>query len=317
MDSAKKTCSVEHMKTEIRSGLYAWSIDLEASSDVRLREVPAFAMLLGWLEKFVCGQGLRPGRDACALFWKEAVQSRTRENWQLEQWGAAIRWYLRWLDNQRVTGGEVRSLRERVRDAVNRAGARRGLAPRTRETYGRWAAAFAGWVGNDREMLRPDKGRDFLEWQVADRKVSFGTQRQALNAMVFFYKAVCGMDEVDLEVKLRKTEKRIPVVLEVAEVMRALDQIDEKYGLMARIQYGGGVRLMELVRLRVKDVDEGRGMVTVRNGKGDKDCPRLRRRPARGMVAPPRPWISDAPRRWGSGRRCCPRCCAVRSRRGR
>jgi integron integrase len=79
------------------------------------------------------------------------------------------------------------------------------------------------------------------------------------------------MEEVDLEVRLRKTEQRIPVVLDVGEVMRVLDKIDEKYGLMARIQYGGGLRLMELVRLRVKDVDEGRGIVTVRCGKGDKD----------------------------------------------
>ena len=79
------------------------------------------------------------------------------------------------------------------------------------------------------------------------------------------------MEVVDLEVKLRKTEKRIPVVLDVAEVIRVLDKIDAKYGLMARIQYGGGMRLMELVRLRVKDVDEVRGIVTVRSGKGDKD----------------------------------------------
>jgi integron integrase len=62
-----------------------------------------------------------------------------------------------------------------------------------------------------------------------------------------------------------------PVVLEVKEVMAVLDKIDAKYGLMARIQYGGGLRLMELVRLRVKDVDEKRGIITVRGGKGDKD----------------------------------------------
>ena len=54
---------------------------------------------------------------------------RNREGWQIEQWGAAIRWYLRWFENRLEAGGEVRSLPERVRDAVNRAGARRGLAP--------------------------------------------------------------------------------------------------------------------------------------------------------------------------------------------
>lgn len=79
------------------------------------------------------------------------------------------------------------------------------------------------------------------------------------------------MDEVDLEVRMRKTEPRVPVVLDVREVLEVLDRLDERYGLMARIQYGGGLRLMELVRLRVKDVDEDRGIVTVRNGKGDRD----------------------------------------------
>jgi integrase len=79
------------------------------------------------------------------------------------------------------------------------------------------------------------------------------------------------MEEVDLEVRLRKTAPRMPVVLDVAEVMKVLDKIDERYGLMSRIQYGSGTRLMELVRLRVKDVDEVRGIVTVRCGKGDKD----------------------------------------------
>ena len=253
------------------SGLYPWSKDLEASGDVRQRELPAFAMLLGWLEKFVGGKGLRPGREACRVFWKEAVMARSREAWQIEQWGAAIRWYLRWLEHQRAEGGEVRSLPERVRDAVFRAGARRGLAPRTRETYGRWVAAFAVWAGEDRVMMRPEKGRDFLVWQVTVRKVSYGTQKQALNALAFFYKAVCGMEEVDLEVRLRKTAPRVPVVLDVREVMAVLDKIDRKSGLMARVQYGGGLRLMELVRLRVKDVDEGRGIITVRCGKGDKD----------------------------------------------
>ncbi len=223
---------------------------------MNLGEKPHFAMLLGWMEKFVCSKGLEPGRESCTRFWREGVMVRHREAWQIEQWGAAVRWYLKWLENQREKGGESRGLASRARDAVSRAGARRGLSPRTRETYGRWVASFAEWTGDGRSMMNPAKGRDFLIWQVEGRKVSYSTQKQALNALVFFYKSVCGMEEVDLEVRLRKTEQRIPVVLDVGEVMRVLDKIDEKYGLMARIQYGGGLRLMELVRLRVKDVDE-------------------------------------------------------------
>lgn len=240
------------MTTQAPSGLYPWSCDLEASSDVRLRERPSFAMLLGWLAKFVAGNGLPPGREACARFWKEQVLGKPREGWQIEQWGAAIRWYLRWLEHQHAKGGEVRSLPERVRDAVDRAGARQGKAPRTRETYGRWLAQFAAWAGDARAVMRPAKARDFLIWQVTERKVSFSTQKQALNALAFFYKSVCGMEVVDLEVKFRKTEPRMPVVLAVKEVLAVLDKIDEKYGLMARIQYGGGLRLMELVHTPVR-----------------------------------------------------------------
>ncbi|MEO5712911.1 MAG: integron integrase [Luteolibacter sp.] len=258
------------MFTQAPCGLYPWSSDLEASSDVRLRERPSFAMLLGWLEKFVAGNALQPGRGACARFWREQVLAKPREGWQTEQWGAAVRWYLRWLEHQHAKGGEVRSLPERVRDAVDRAGARQGKAIRTRETYGRWLAQFAVWAGDARAVMRPDNARDFLVWQVTERKVSFATQKQGLNALVFFYKAVCGMESVDLEVRLRKTPPRLPVVLDVAEVMSVLDKIDSKYGLMARIQYGSGLRLMELVRLRVKDVDENRGIITVRQAKGDK-----------------------------------------------
>ena len=252
------------------TGLYAWTCDLEASRDVAEKDQASFAMVLGWMERFRAHIELPAGREACRRFWKDQVKSKARENWQTEQWAVAIRWYLRWLDNRHVTGGEVRTLEERVRLAVDQVGTRRGLLPRTRETYGQRVAAYARWVGDAKEMRNPKRGRDFLEMLVTERKVSFSTQKQALNALVFFFKDVCGMDEVDLEVKLRKTEKRIPVVLDVKEVMAVLEKIDERYALMARIQYGSGLRLSELVRLRVKDVDEGRGIITVCEAKGDK-----------------------------------------------
>ena len=106
------------MITKNYAGLYPWSKDLDASSDVRLREREGFAMLLGWLEKFIIGSGLAPGRVACERFWKEQVRANPREKWQLDQWGAAmrwyVRWYVRWLEHRTAKGGEVRSLGERV-----------------------------------------------------------------------------------------------------------------------------------------------------------------------------------------------------------
>jgi integrase len=251
--------------------VYAWSADLEASRDVNERQRDAYAMVLGWLEHWRLRIGAQPGRESCVRFWREQVMVKDREAWQLEQWSGAIQWYLRWMKYRMEAGGELRGLEERVRRAVEGTGARRGLARRTRETYGRWAAGFARWVGDARELLKTDRASAYLEWLVTERKVSFSTQKQALNALVFFLKDVCGRESVLFDVRLRKSEKRLPVVLDVKEVMAVLDRVDGVCGLMARIQYGGGLRMNELVNLRVKDVDEGRGIITVRGGKGDKD----------------------------------------------
>jgi integron integrase len=258
------------MNAMTSQGLFAWSADLEASRDVSFRERDGFAMLLGWLEKFRSREELEPSRSTCERFWREQVMQKPREEWQLGQWSAAISWYLRWLSYRQESGGEVRTLEERVRSAVDRAGGRRGLARKTRETYGRWAAGYARWAGSAEAVMKPEKARDFLTWLVTERQVSFSTQKQALNGLVFFFKDVCGLEEVDLGVRLRKTSPRLPVVLDVREVMAILDKIDGRFALMAKIQYGSGLRLKELVSLRVKDVDEVRRMITVREAKGDK-----------------------------------------------
>jgi integrase len=190
----------------------------------------------------------------------------------VEQWKAAFGWYFEWLRFVVEQGRQPLTLEERVFQAVDRAGGRRGLARRTRETYGRWAIRFARWAGVDREMLNHERGRDFLTYLVIDEKQSFSTQKQALNALVFFYREVCGQEEVDLQVKLRRTTPRIPVIVNFREIMSILEKLDERYRLMAEMQYGGGLRLKELAQLRIKDVDLDRRQITIRGGKGDLDC---------------------------------------------
>jgi integron integrase len=101
--------------------------------------------------------------------------------------------------------------------------------------------------------------------------LAFAGWKQALNSLVFFFKDVCGLAEVDLEVRFRKTKPHVPVVLEVREVLALLDRLKGDYRLAAELQYGGGLRLNEVVRLRIKDVNCERGQVIVRSGKGDRD----------------------------------------------
>jgi integron integrase len=102
--------------------------------------------------------------------------------------------------------------------------------------------------------------------------VAASTQNQALAALLFLYKQVLGVELPWMdEIQRARRPKRLPVVLTRAEVQRLLDELAGVHWLMASLLYGSGMRLMERVRLRVKDVDFDRGEVTVRQGKGGKE----------------------------------------------
>lgn len=248
-----------------------WQQDLQASRDLGELEKRGFAYLLEWLERWRLSQNLEAGRKSATLFWKEAVLAKERNTWQIEQWAEAIRWFLSWLDHCSDQGIEPKGLPERVAKAVESAGTRRGLAPTTRKSYRSWAMRFASWAGSEERVLDESACSEWLGKLVEEKKLSFSTQKQALNALVFFYRDVCGRDEVVLAVRMRKRKPRMPIVLTKAEVIAVLDKLEPVYRLPAQLQYGSGLRLAELVRLRVKDLDLDRGLLTVRGGKGDRD----------------------------------------------
>jgi integron integrase len=112
----------------------------------------------------------------------------------------------------------------------------------------------------------------FLTHLAVDGQVSASTQNQALSALLFLYREVLEQDVPWLQDVVRaKRPARLPVVLTQNEVADVLDRMQGVHGLMARLLYGTGMRLMEVVRLRVKDVDFERAEVVVRDGKGGKD----------------------------------------------
>ena len=254
-----------------------WHGDLMASRDLGPWEKTSFEFLLSWFERWRRSQGRPAKMDSARIFWKNAVKTSPRKQWQLEQWAEAMRWYAEWLRLCKNSGRSPVSLEERVKTAVDRTGARRGLARRTRQTYMGQVGRYARWTGGDnddagsRALMEPERARDWLIKLVTQDGLAYKSQKQALCALSFFFKDVCGFEEVDLRVKLRKTPKRIPVVMSFAEVDTMLQQLPESSRLAAELQYGAGLRVSELVNLRVKDVDVERGQVTVRAGKGDRD----------------------------------------------
>ena len=248
-----------------------WRADLAAARDLDRGEKQGFEILCGWFENWRLKTGVSPSVTTARSFWKEQVLAKPRQQWQLDQWTVAMRWYLGWLESSRREGGTGLSLPERLQSAIYSTGARRGLAQRTCKTYGSWVRRFGEWAGSEKKVMSQKACRDWLVELVTETKVSFSTQKQALNAMVFFYRDVCGLEEVLLEVKMRKRHSRMPVVLSKKEVLRLIEKIEPSYRTPAMLQYGSGLRLQELVTLRVKDLDLGRGLLTIRGGKGDKD----------------------------------------------
>ena len=111
----------------------------------------------------------------------------------------------------------------------------------------------------------------FLSHLAVEGKVSASTQNQALSALLFLYKEVLLIDLPWLDNVVRaKRPQRLPCVLTRTEVRSVLTRMSGNYGLMANLLYGIGMRLMECVRLRVKDVDFERGEILIRDGKGAK-----------------------------------------------
>ncbi len=170
------------------------------------------------------------------------------------------------------------SLHEQVREVMRFL----RYSPRTEEAYWHWVERFlrfhrskgrhGTWVWkHPREMGAPEV-REFLTYLAADLNVSASTQNQALNALVFLYGEVLHQSLGDFgDFARAKRVPRVPVVLSRDEVRAVLSAATGPHALSLKLLYGTGMRLFEMLRLRVKDLDLGRGHITVRDGKGAKD----------------------------------------------
>ncbi|MGQ9860882.1 MAG: integron integrase [Thiobacillaceae bacterium] len=144
---------------------------------------------------------------------------------------------------------------------------------RTEDQYVFWIRRFILFHGKRHPCaLGAAEVEAFLSDLAVNGRVAAATQNQALSALLFLYREVLGIQLPWLDnITRAKPSQRLPVVLTPAEVRAVLDRMDGVYGLMARLLYGTGMRLMECVRLRVKDVDFGRNEILIRDGKGAKD----------------------------------------------
>jgi hypothetical protein len=146
---------------------------------------------------------------------------------------------------------------------------------RTEETYRGWAWRYHDFLGlRQRELDKAgaEDLRAFLSELAVKHRVSVATQKQALNALVFLVREALKQEPGDFgDFERARRGRRLPSVLTRAECQKLFAGLEGTPRLMAELMYGSGLRLTELLRLRIKDVDLERRQVLVRAGKGDKD----------------------------------------------
>lgn len=165
----------------------------------------------------------------------------------------------------------------RLLDRFRRELRLRSYSPRTAEAYEHWVRRFLRFHGmRPPRELGAEEVTAFLSYLATDAGVSASTQNQALAALLFLYGKVLGVELPWLDELVRaKRPRRLPVVMTSEEVAQVLAMMTGPAALVTTLLYGAGLRLMEGLQLRVKDIDFGAHQLMVRQGKGQRDRPAL------------------------------------------
>ena len=148
----------------------------------------------------------------------------------------------------------------------------RHYAFRTEKTYLNWIKRFILFHDkrHPKEMAEPEV-EAFLTHLAVDEKVTASTQNQAFSALLFLYKHVLNQELHNIDALRATHPPRLPVVMTKQETQQVIDALPARYQLIAQLLYGSGLRLIECLRLRVKDIDFAQNQITVYQGKGNKD----------------------------------------------
>ena len=160
-------------------------------------------------------------------------------------------------------------------DSLRREIRLKNMAVATEETYVYWNRRFIRYchqkLGQSPQAAGPPAITAYLDFLALERNVAPATQKQALNAMVFLTKHVFGIEEFTLDhITPARGARRPPVVMTREEVRSVFAHLEDPWKLIAQVMYGSGLRLMEAMRLRVKDLDFGQGTITIHDGKGGR-----------------------------------------------
>jgi integrase len=167
----------------------------------------------------------------------------------------------------------IMETKPRLLDQVRNTIRMRHYSLRTEESYIGWIKRYIFFHNKRHPKDMGEKEiNEFLTNLAVNQKVAASTQNQAFNALLFLYREILKQEFGDLgEVVRAKKPRRLPVVFTMDEIRAIINQLEGSKWLMAQLMYGSGLRVMECVRLRVKDIDFAYRQIVVREGKGGKD----------------------------------------------
>jgi site-specific recombinase XerD len=148
----------------------------------------------------------------------------------------------------------------------------KGLTPKTQKIYLREVSNYAKYFGKSPDELGEKELREYLLYLLNERKLAKGTYRFYYQGLKFLYKHTLKREEVVEKIRCPRGKKKLPVVLDLAEVKTLLSVMENlKHRAILMITYSAGLRISETARLKVSDIDSKRMMVRVQQGKGGKD----------------------------------------------
>jgi integron integrase len=247
------------------------------------KNIPYFAF---WAGKFLyfCNKNNQLDNNNLVMEFMDSLQKDHKiADWQIRQARQAVQVYLVNFKGKTVSdalylsagsvakGSDVSRIIEEMKRSIRL----KHYSLSTERSYLDWAKRFFRYVyetKGDEGAFTADDIKQYLSHLAIKGRVSASTQNQAFNALLFLFRDVLGQDVGNLGDTVRaKRGARLPVVLTIDEVKALFSGMAGTSLLIAQILYGAGLRLMELARLRVKDIDFGLKVITVRSGKGDKD----------------------------------------------
>lgn len=236
-----------------------------------------------WVVRFRRLVRLRPRdawQDLLHIFLEDLAQADTPD-WQIRQAAEAVSLFCGQFPgaSRPATRAETPSPKDAPLDAaatlaeLGRLLRLRHYSPRTERTYTGWARRYLQYLAaTGSPSPGTETAKAYLSYLATRGRVAASTQNQAFNALLFLHRHVLQIDLGDMGATVRaRRGERLPLVLTVDEVRAVLAKLTGTRRLMLELIYGGGLRLNELVRLRVKDIDFDAGTLKVHCGKGDKD----------------------------------------------